>query len=356
MKRRICFLITFFSAFLLFPKTTGTSAASGTTAKGALTAATNMDSLGEAVSYLKKTSEAAASPSDKRAILAILAGAEEQLGDYDSAQKHYAAAAGIQGSAQAAAGVPNKTSEQLVLDAVRCALCAGDYATAQSYLNSSVRNSKDENVLAYVKLYEQWVELCASGPDGNVDEPVAILKTYASLDSMKSVRPSILLTLWHLTGDSKYSATLKKDFPKSMEAAVVKGEVQILPSPFWYFVPKTGSDLPELDIGSVADTAVPENSDSQEKASFVSASSSAAASASSSNEKIVKEQLGLFRDKANAERLFEQVKAKCFSPEIDTEVRPSGTTYYIVVVRENKEGTIGKELKTVGFECYPVFE
>ena len=352
MKRRICFLISFFSAFLVFPQS------SGTTAKGALTAAANMNSLGDAVSYLKKTSETMKAPSDRRAVLAILAGAEEQMGNYDDAQKHYAAAAGIQGSAQAASGVPNKTSEQLVLDAVRCALCAGDYATAQSYLNSSVRNSKDGNVLSYIKLYEQWAALCKAGPDGNVDEPVAVLKAYASLESMKSVRPPILLTLWHLTGESGYSDRLKKDFPKSMEAAVVKGEVQILPSPFWYFLPKSGSDLPDLDIGSAADLPSADNSSSGSKSSSPSAPSSSvpAASSSDSGGKIVKEQLGLFRDKANAERLAGQVRAKGFSPEIDSEVRPSGTTYYIVVVRENKEGTVGRQLKTVGFECYPVFE
>lgn len=314
---------------MIFAQTAGT-------AKGALTAATNMNSLEEAVTYLKKTSAAMKSESEKRAVLTILAGVEEQLGNYDDAQKNYAAAAGMKGSAQNAAGVPAKTSEQLVLDAIRCALNAGDYQSAQSYLNSSVRNSKDENVLAYIKLYEQWAALCKAGISGDVSEPAAILKAYSTLDSMKSVRPSILLTLWHLTGENEYSDKLKKDFPKSMEAAVVKGEVQILPSPFWYFVPKSGSDLPDVDIENAAD--------------------SLSSSSSSSNEKVVKEQLGLFRDKANAQRLFDQVKAKGFNPEIDTETRPSGTTYYIVVVRENKEGTIGKQLRTVGFECYPVFE
>lgn len=349
MKRGFCFLPVFLSVSFIF--------AQATTAKGALTAATNMNSLDEAVSYLKKTSESIKTPSEKRAVLAILAGTEEQMGNYDDAQKHYAAAAGIQGSAQALSGVPNKTSEQLVLDAVRCALCTGDYATAQSYLGSSVRNSKDETVLSYVKLYEQWAALCKAGPDGNVDEPVAILKAYAPLDSMKSVRPQILLTLWHLTGESEYSEKLKKNFPKSMEAAVVRGEVQVLPSPFWYFLPKTGADLPDLDIGSESGVAAADSSSLKSKSSSdSSASSSAASSSSDSSDKIVKEQLGLFRDKANAERLFEQVKAKGFSPEIDTEVRPSGTTYYIVVVRENKEGTIGRQLRTVGFECYPVFE
>lgn len=338
MKRVICFFAAFLSVFIIFPQS------SGTTAKGALTAAANMASLKEAVSYLKRTSENMKAEPEKRAVLSILAGAEEQSGDYENAQKHYALAAGMQGSAQKLEGVPNKTSEQLVLAAVRCALSAGDYQSALKYLNSSVRTSKDEKITAYVKLYEQWASLCEASPSSDVKESVAILKTYAELDSMKTVRPSILLTLWHLTGEGKYSEKLKTGFPKSMEAAIVKGEVQILPSPFWYFVPKTGSDLPELDIGTASDSSSSSKNISSQTAE------------TGTNEKIVKQQLGLFRDKANAEKLSEQVKEKGFSPEIDMEKRPSGTTYYIVVVRENKEGTIGKQLKTVGFECYPVFE
>ena len=31
-----------------------------------------------------------------------------------------------------------------------------------------------------------------------------------------------------------------------METAIVKGEIQTLPTPFWYFVPRNGVDLPEI--------------------------------------------------------------------------------------------------------------
>ena len=49
-----------------------------------------------------------------------------------------------------------------------------------------------------------------------------------------------------------------------------------------------------------------------------------------SSEKIVRQQLGLFKDKANAENLVSRLKDKGFAAKITEEVRPSGTTYYIV--------------------------
>lgn len=306
-------------------------------ARGAVTAALNKGTLSDAVSYLEKTVASMSSENEKRAVITFLAQIEEQNGKYSEAQKHYAQAAGMKGSAQGGAGVPVKTSEQLVLSAARCALNAGDYASAQNYLNSSVRNSKNEAVLSALKLYEQWCALCKASSAAETKEAVAMLKAYSSLDSMKSVMPSVLLTLWHLTGEKTYSDRLKASFPKSLEAAVVKGQIQVLPTPYWYFVPRNGSDIPDIEIDkSAAETSKPEQS--------------------SSSEKIVKQQLGLFKGKENAQALAEKVKAKGFEPKIESEVRPSGTTYYIVVVPENKAGTIGKELKTAGFECYPVFD
>lgn len=326
-------------------------------AKSLIDAAAKKSSVAESVAYLKKNAESLSVNAEKRAVYTVLAAILEQQGQYADAQKTYAKAASIQGSAETSvAGLPNKNSEELVLDAVRCALCAGDYASADSYLNSAVRNSKDEKIRAFVKLYEQWSILCKAKNTADTKESIAMLKTYSTLDSMKSVRPSVLLTLWHLTGESQFSENLKKNYPKSMEAAIVKGEVQTLPTPFWYFVPRNGVDLPEIS----------ENLPLESTSSVSSANSAAPADSAkdssktektvSKSEKIVRQQLGLFREEANAMALVDRVKAKGFKAEITTEVRPSGTKYFIVVVNENSKGTVGEELRTAGFECYPVFE
>lgn len=326
-------LLSFFSAGIF-------AQGASLSAKSVIDSAAKKSSLSDSISYLRKNVTSLTVNADKRAVYVFLASVLEQQGQYAEAQKTYALAASIQGNANAVAGVPNKNSEELVVDAVRCALCAGDYASADSYLNSAVRNSKDDNILSYVKLYEQWSSLCKAKNISDTKESIAMLKTYATLDSMKSVRPSILLTLWHLTGESQFSENLKKNYPKSMEAAIVKGEIQTLPTPFWYFVPRNGVDLPEIASQEGDSVSLPAESSSP----------------SLKSEKIVRQQLGLFREEANAKALVERVSAKGFKAQITSEVRPSGTKYYIVVVDENAKGSIGDELRTAGFDCYPVFE
>ena len=333
--------------FCVFSSFSAFSQAKAVTAKSVIDTAAKKTSLADSVSYIQKNVASVSVSAEKRAVYAFLAAILEQQGQYAEAQKTYAQAASIQGSAESVvAGVPNKNSEELVIDAVRCALCAGDFASADSYLNSSVRNSKSEKILSFVKLYEQWSALCKAKSVNDTKENIAMLKTYATLDSMKTVRPSILLTLWHLTGEAQYSENLKKNYAKSMEAAIVRGEIQTLPTPFWYFVPRNGVDLPEISSMGASESL----------SSGAAVASSSKNESSEKNEKIVRQQLGLFREEANAKALVDRVKAKGFAAEIATEVRPSGTKYYLVVVKENAKGTVGDELRTAGFECYPLFE
>ncbi len=334
--RRITFSAVFFTACIFsFAGTSGTQKNTSddavTTAHDAAVAAAKKDSALDSVEYLKKIIPSLSVPSEKRAAYAFLGSVQEQLGLYTDAESSFVSAAAI--AAGDAAGMPKKSSEQLVLDAVRCALSAGDSETADSYLNSAVRSSSDETIVAYVKLYEQWSALCRAQKESDIAEPVALLKTYASLPSMSAVCPAVLLTLWHLTGDDSYAQRLKKEFPASPETAIVTGSIQLLPAPFWYFAPRTGSAVPEIQ----------------------SEPSSPVSSSSGTSDKVVRQQLGLFREKSNAESLVDQLKMKGFAAKITTEKRPSGTTYYIVVVDEDKDGSIGNELRTAGFECYPVF-
>lgn len=351
-------LISFFALSTILFSLSGQT--KNISAKSVIETAAKKSSLTDSIKYLETSLSSVPENAEKRAVYAFLASVLEQQGLYEKAQKTFVQAASIQGSAASVVpGVPNKNSEELVIDAVRCALCAGDYSAAESYLNSAVRNSKDEKIIAYVKLYEQWSALCKAKSISDTKESIAMLKTYAGLDSMKLVRPSLLLTLWHLTGESQFSESLKKTYPKSMEASIVKGEIQTLPTPFWYFVPRNGVDLPEIAGLGEGSVSKAEKTSAQEKSASVSAaktSSSEKSSSSAKGEKIVRQQLGLFRDEANARALCDRVAGKGFKAEITSEVRPSGTKYYLVVVNENSKGTIGEELRTAGFDCYPLFD
>ncbi|MBR4448619.1 MAG: SPOR domain-containing protein [Treponema sp.] len=323
------------------------SALSAQTAQTALSLAkesAKKDTVDQSIAFLKKQIPSLQVPADKRSAWAFLGSVQEQKGLYQDALNSYASAAAI--AAGDAEGMPKKTSEQLVIDAVRCALSFGDYNSAQTYLNSTVRSSKNNQIIAYVKLYEQWCVLCRSTKISDTTESVAMLKTYSTLESMKPVWPQVLLTLWHITGEKSFSDRLKTEYPKSPESAIVKGQAQTLPAPFWYFVPRSSTSTPDVELtGTVSEKK--ENSTKDKASSDKTAEK---------QEKIVRQQLGLFKDRSNAQGLVDRLKDKGFTATITSEVRPSGTTYYIVTVDENSKGTMGDELRTAGFECYPVFE
>ncbi|MBQ6781048.1 MAG: SPOR domain-containing protein [Treponema sp.] len=360
MKKIVFFLLaTFFFSLVTITLNAQTAV---NTAHLVAKEAAKKDSLPDAISYLKKQIPTLTVAAEKRSGYVFLGSVQEQMGLYADAGKSYATAAGI--AATDAAGMPKKSNEQLVLDAVRCALSSGDTTTADNYLNSAVRNSKSDVILAYVKLYEQWSSLCKAQTEKDLAEPIAMLKTYTGLASMKSVAPAVLLTLWHVSGEQTYADTLKKSYPASPETAVVKGVIQQLPAPFWYFVPRIGSVIPEVEQEPVTYQQSADEKPSATTAkqtpteSTVSPKTEAKKVKSAENEKQEKplyQQLGLFKDSNNANGLVEQLKKKGFSARVTSEKRPSGTTYYLVVVDENKDGTMGNELRNAGFECYGVY-
>jgi tetratricopeptide (TPR) repeat protein len=330
-------------SFLLISNCLVSIFAAELTAKFVTTEAAKKETVEESVSYLKTQISKMTSAADKRAAYVFLASLEEQMALYDDAQKSYAQAAGI--SAGDCEGMPKKSNEQIVLDAVRCALSSGDYKTADSYLNSAVRNSKDEKIQAYIKLYSQWSALCKADSVADIQEPLVMLQAYTKIDSMEVVKPVILLTLWYLTGDKSYSQQISSKYPKSIESSIVKGDAQLLPTPFWFFVPKSG----EAEMGTGSYTSV-------SSATLVEspAESSSGSKKEGSSNRLTKWQLGLFRTESNAKLLVDELKSKDFAAYITTETRASGTTYYIVLVNEDSSGNMADKLRNAGYDCYGV--
>lgn len=301
-------------------------------------------SLAEILIQTEKKISSLNSNSDKRSLYTFLGSLTEQLGLYDVATKWYATAAGI--AAPPAANTPEITTEQLVLSAIRAALCGGDFETAESYL-TSIRSSKNPETVAYAKLYNVWAWLCRAETQDELIEPIVLLESYAEMDSMKMLHSSIFLTLWYVTGDSKWSQNIQKLYPKSPEAAVVLGKAELLPSPFWYFLPRKETAVDDIGESRIANATKIENTETK--------TTEKQEEEKKHKEVIVKQQLGFFRNRENAENLVERVKKAGFNPNISEDVRPSGTIYYVVTVEEDSEHSIGLKLKTAGFECYPVF-
>ena len=194
------------------------------------------ETVQDAIVYLNENIDSLQTPEDKRSTLYFLGTLQEQLGLYTDASRSYAKACGI--SAKDAEGFKKCSTEQMVLNAVRCLLCAGETEAAEKYLNSAVRSSSDEKIIAYVNLYSVWTALCKSqNYDDNADS-VALLKVYSSMKSMETVKSQVLFTLWYLTGEEEYKTLLQKEFPSSPECGITAGKVQVASVPFWYFVPR----------------------------------------------------------------------------------------------------------------------
>lgn len=290
------------------------------------------DSLAETINYISSRKNNMSSEADKRSILYYLGTLQEQNGDYSAASSSYASAAGI--AAGDAKNMAKISSEELVLCAVLSSLNAGEAGNASSYLASSVSKSENVGIQARVKLYSAWADLCKAQSLEATKETQALLKAYSTMDSMKSLHPQILFTLWYLTDSKEYSDLLKSKFPSSPENRIVTGKTQLMASPFWLFMPHA-----EHEATKTSATVISSNE-----------------SSSSSQIKLKYLQLGLFREKANADALVSRAKAKGFNAHYYTETRASGTTYYIVVVDENAEGNMSLKLKDAGFENYPLYE
>ena len=320
------------------------------TAKSVVDLALKEDTPNDAVVLIQNEIKNITVLAEKRSLYAFLGSLQETLSMFDDARQSYAAAAGI--GAKDAEGMKKKSSEELVIDAVRCALSGGQADLAVQYLNSSVRNSKNEKIQAQIKLYEQWAALSKAETVKETEEAITFLKVYSTLPSMNTVKKSILLTLWYMTDSKDYASALVTEFPNSLEAGIVLGKVMVTPAPFWYFVPreKVAQHIETAPV-KIKQETVAETANPKEEAKIETET----VEKTEKYEVAKKLQLGLFRDKVNAQSYAEKVTKKGFKPYIQEEKRASGTIYYIVVVDENSQGTMGTELKTAGFESYPIF-
>ncbi len=304
----------------------------------------------DSIDYIKRNIQIADTQADTRSLLYFLGTLQEQLGLYTDASSSYAKAAGI--AAKDATNMPKVSAEQLVLDAVRTSLCAGNWETANSYLNSAIQSSKDENVKATTKLYAVWSDLCkaSSVPDADISDSIELLKAYSSMQSMKSVKPQILLTLYHLTDSTIYSDILKKEYPNSPEASIVNGNAEIMRAPFWYFVPKANAKKQNVDTNTKED--IPQTTIQKDFLAVNAKEIDNTEIAIEQKHSGKKQQLGLFKQKENADECVRKVREKGFNAYCYTEKRASGTTYFIVAVDEDSTLSMGKKLKEAGFDCY----
>lgn len=181
------------------------------------------------IEELSKTVKSGTSSQEKLKAAEMLAPLQEQTGLYADASATYGTAASL-------AGVQNARGQRLLLGSVRCALSCADVSAADFLLSTAFSPPADAEIRASAKLYALWSWIIKAQNEKELEGPVSVLKSYASAADMADLKPVILLTLHHITGEKKWAEALTGEFPDSPEAAVAAGKAQILPAPFWFFL------------------------------------------------------------------------------------------------------------------------
>lgn len=338
------------AVILLYLVVFGLYAASmDTGAKSALTLRANAllkDDVQQSLSYLTSHIVLASSEKERRSILYYTGTLQEQLGYYADAAVSYADAAAI--DEEDAKGMPKATNEQLYLYAARASLGAGDFVSADKYLDAlPVIYSKDSSIIAQKRLYSAWSSLCKAEDFHEAKGVIANLNSFSEDSSMRCVRPTVLFTLWYLTEENTYADILRKDYPSSPEVAIIDGKNQIMTIPFWYFVPRASS-VEE----SSSDEAFAWKDPAVEASQQLSTEPVSSVAQPVHSKK--KQQTGFFKIKDNADKLIAKLDSAGFVGYILTETRSDGETRYLVVVDENDDLSMGKKLKAAGFDCYMI--
>ena len=284
--------------------------------------------------------------------LTLLADYEQHNGNYSNAADRYRQAAEFDTT-------DKKTS--LLLDAVRVLLCGGSMDSARSLLSeiaAALPVSDEDPYYRRAAVYDTWRLLA----EDRADRAVPLITAYTKKKAFSEYHPALLFTLWWVNGDEDAKQRLLKDFPSGMEAAAVNGTVTVQPSTFWYLMPRSGL-AQKSAAGSTASktgssseaTKASVQSSAASKTEAASAQSSKPAAGSETQARAAYYQLGFYKTKKYAEALAADLQKKHFTPIIKEEMRPSGTVYFAVLVKENAAGDMGLRLKDAGYEAFPIF-
>lgn len=280
-------------------------------------------------------------PSDIQYLLSSLASFHERTGRPDLAALRF------QEAAQAA---PTDGSESLLLDAARCALSGGDTVLSDTLVRKVMLTSFSEPVLIRARLYSAWIQLSTSSSA----QALSLLRDFSRLPSYSPWLPAILFTLWWSDSDVDALSRLKAECPTSVEASIVTGSIQTAPVPFWYLMARNQERVNAFaregsqDLAGKLAARSPEPPAKAEKPQ--------APKVSSSSQERLWQQVGFFKNVEYAQELSMRLKKLGFSCIIREEKRPSGTTYYSVLVSEDASHGSAARLKDAGYESFLVIE
>jgi hypothetical protein len=272
---------------------------------------------------------------------------------------------------KAAAAEPGKRDDMSLLKGARCLAALGQLEAAEEYV---------KNVLLTGDAGESQLEARCLGAQiqafrtGNGAVMVSFLQNAEYADK----RPSLLYTLWKVTGEEAYRVRLENEYPSSPEGRIVRSglpeQVQGAPTAMWFLFPgREGLGEPVLGSGNAAAVggiprtgAVPARSIPVIPGAVQAAPGSpaegppanlppaAVSPAAASPGGVL--QTGLFSREENTQAMAERLRRGGFTPVV-TRRTVNGTEYWAVGVSpgENMNDMILR-LKNAGFESFPVYE
>ena len=287
-------------------------------------------SVESAIAYIQSVLPTVKEKSDQIELFTFLGRLQQQAAMYKEAYESYSAAIALDTT------IPNAGVR---LDAALCSMALGEIETAESVLDTILAaESKDAEYIAAAnraKIYAVWCGALKVQNLGQLERPVTLLQSFLQDEKMAAQRPTLLLSLWWLTGQVEYAEILQKEFPHSTEALASAGNVHVMALPYWFFVLRNGQNV---------------FADGENKNNVTKTESKK----TSADDKMIYQQVGLFRDEANAQNCMARLRDAGFEPILTKQTKASGNTYAIVLVKET-DGAVAQKLRNAGFECYPVF-
>lgn len=257
---------------------------------------------------------------EKLQALKLLSTYEEANYLYAYAAEHYSKAAILEKD------VDEKKAFQL--KAARSYIMAGDSQLGSYILNNIILEAKTKGLKQKAEIYLLFSDL--SNPEKKTIS-VKKIKQFLADPDFYEYKATLNFALYWLTGDENIKNTLLKNFPKSIETAIIKNEATISPVAFWYLMPRNETKTTKKPKTTNAKTSTSED-----------------------NSKPFAYQLGFFKNKSYAENLVKELKLIGFAAYVKVE---SKTSSYSVLVDETSETTsISESLRNAGYECYPVFK
>lgn len=263
---------------------------------------------------------------EKCQALKLLAEYEEAKYLYAEAAEHYSQSASL---ATRASDVFT-----LKLAAARAYIMSGDNQLGAYILKTLLAESTDIETKKEATIYLLFSSLAEAD---KLHENIQTIKKFIADPLYSHYASTLNFLLYWLTGDEQVRASLIKNFPASIEAAVVQNKASVSPVAFWYLMPRTKAESKNSNT----------KKDSQREVSNTF---------EYENAKAYAYQLGFFKNISYAEKLKDELKSKGFDAYIKIENKNDSTSYSVLVKENTTAASISERLKHEGYEAYPIFE